>query len=167
MVYAGPDYVRRSRIEVTLDEIRELWLLLKEGLLRRAANAFQSHRSHELANLLLGDRRSILPDDRGNFRCAEDAIVFFEDALDLLAELPVANGIDAVLALAAEDVVVEGAAVNLQGVADCVGAVLVAEFRGFRHQFAIVCVCRRLDQLEHFAHGAFVIAFLDEVLYFL
>ena len=81
--------------------------------------------------------------------------------------MPVANGIDAVLALAAEDVVVECAAINLQGVADGVGAVLVAEFRGFRHQLAIVCVCRRLDYLECFAHGAFMIPFLDEVLYFL
>ena len=77
------------------------------------------------------------------------------------------NGIDAVLALTAEDVVVEGAAINLQGVADGVGAVLAAKLRGFRHQFAIVCVCRRFDQLEHFAHGAFVITFLNEVLHFL
>ena len=138
---AGPDHVRRGRIEVALDEIREPRLLLKEDLLRRATDAFQSHRPHELANLLFGDWRSILSDDRGNFRRAEDAVVFLEDALDLLAELPVANGIDAVLALAAEDVVVEGAAVDLQGVADGVGAVLVAEFRGFRHQLAVVSVC--------------------------
>lgn len=74
---------------------------------------FQSHRSHELANLLFGDGRSILSDDRGNLRRAEDAVVLLEDALDLLAELPVANGIDAVLAFAAENMVVEGAAINL------------------------------------------------------
>lgn len=144
---AGPDHVRRRRVEVALDEIRKPWLLLEEDLLRRAADTFQSHCPHELANLLLGDGRSILPDDRGNLRRAEDLVVLLEDALDLLAELPVANGIDAVLALAAEDVVVEGAAVDLQGVADGVGAVLVAEFRGFRHQLAIVCVRRRLDYL--------------------
>ena len=52
-----------------------------------------------------GDGRSILPDDRGNLRRAEDMVVLLEDALDLLAELPVANRIDAVLALAAVDVV--------------------------------------------------------------
>ena len=92
---------------------RELRLLLKEDLLRRAADTFQSHRSHELANLLLGDGRSALTDDRGNLRRAEDAVVLLEDALDLLAELPVANGIDAVLAFAAENMVVEGAAINL------------------------------------------------------
>ena len=102
---AGPNHVRRSRIEVAFDEIWEPRLLLEENLLRCAADAFQSHCPHELANLLLGDGRSVLPDDRGNLRRAEDAVVLLEDALDLLAELPVANGIDAVLALAAEDVV--------------------------------------------------------------
>lgn len=102
---AGPDHVRRGRVEVTLDEVRELRLLLKEYLLRCAVDAFQSHCPHELANLLLGDGRSILPDDRGNFGCAEDAVVLLENALDLLPELPVANSIDAVFAFAAEDVV--------------------------------------------------------------
>ena len=58
-------------------------------------------------------RGSAQTDDRGNLRRAEDAVVLLEDALDLLAELPVANGIDAVLAFAAENMVVEGAAINL------------------------------------------------------
>lgn len=102
---AGPDHVWCSRVEVALDEVRESWLLLEEYLLRRAADTFQPHCPHELANLLLGDGRSILPDDRGNLRRAEDLVVLLEDALDLLAELPVANRIDAVLALAAVDVV--------------------------------------------------------------
>jgi hypothetical protein len=35
-------------------------------------------------------------------------------------------------------VVQEGATLDLQGVADCVGAVRVAELRGFRHQLAVV-----------------------------
>lgn len=102
---AGPNHVRRSRIEVAFDEIWEPRLLLEENPLRCAADAFQSHCPHELANLLLGDGRSVLPDDRGNLRRAEDLVVLLEDALDLLAELPVANRIDAVLALAAVDVV--------------------------------------------------------------
>ena len=109
----GPDHVRGCRVEVPLDEIRESRLLLEEDLLRCATDAFQSHRPHELANLLFGDGRSILSDDRGNLRRAEDTVVLLEDALDLLAELPVANGIDAVLAFAAENMVVEGAAINL------------------------------------------------------
>lgn len=109
----GPDHVRRGGVEVALDEVRELRLLLKEDLLRRAADTFQSHRSHELANLLLGDGRSALTDDRGNLRRTKDAVVLLKDAHDLLAELPVANGIDAVLAFAAENMVVEGAAINL------------------------------------------------------
>ena len=36
-----------------------------------------------------------------------------------------------------------------------------------RRLIVVVRVCRRLDSLKHFAHGAFMIAFLDEVLYFL
>ena len=102
---ARPIHVRHSRVEVALDEVREPRLLQKEDLLRRATDAFQSHRPHELANLLLGDGRSILSDDRGNLGCAEDAVVLLENALDLLTELPVADRINAVLALAAEDVV--------------------------------------------------------------
>lgn len=164
---ARPDHVRRSRVEIALDEIREPRLLLKEDLLRCAADAFQPHCSHQFANFLLGDGRPILPDDRGDLGRTEDAVVLLEDAFDLLAELPVANGIGAVLAFAAENMVVEGAAINLQGVADGVGAVLVAELRRFCHQLTIICVCRWFDQLEHFAHGAFMISFLDEVLYFL
>ena len=101
----GPDHVRRGGVEVILDEVREPRLLLKENLLRRATDTFQSHRPHKLANLLLGDGRSVLADDRSNLRRTEDAVVLLEDAFDLLAELPVANRIDAVLALAAEDVV--------------------------------------------------------------
>lgn len=164
---ADPDHVRSCRVEVPPDEVREPRLLLKENLLRRATDAFQSHRPHELANLLFGDWRSILSDDRGDLGRTEDAVVLLKDSLDLFAQLPVANGIDAVFALAAEDVVQEGATLDLQGVADCVGAVRVAELRGFRHQLAVVCVRRWLDQLEHFAHGAFVIPLLNEVLYFL
>lgn len=164
---AGPNHVRRSWIDVAFDEVREPRLLLKEYLLRRAADAFQSHCSHQFANFLFGDGRPILPDDRGDLGRTEDAVVLLKDAFDLIAELPVANGIDAVFALAAEDVVQEGATLDLQGVADCVGAVRVAELRGFRHQLAVVCVRRWLDQLEHFAHGAFVIPLLNEVLYFL
>lgn len=154
---ARPDHVRSRGVEVLPDEVWESGIHLVEDDLGGAANALESERIHQLANLLVGHGSPALPHDGGDFCRAENLLMLIEDPLDFDLEHVVAKNILALLSLGAEDVVVERPAINLKGVADRVNAVLFAQFACLRHEFAPVGEFLGIDGLQDLPHGAFML----------